>query len=327
MAEESLTIRGKEIPIKRCQLEVNKLMFFPDNPRIYSAIGAGQVAPLQEEIQAKLVRMEHVKELVYDIQLNGGLIDPIIVRDGSFEVLEGNSRLAAYRELIKKDPIKWGTMRSVLLPQDIDEASVFALLGQYHIKGKKDWQPFEQAGFLYRRHKKQGIDIDTLSKELGLRLSETKNLISTYDFMASKKIKSPAKWSYYYEYIKSRKIKKIRKDFASLDSVMVKKIQSGELEKATDFRDGLKVLSEAKPKTINKLIEGSYDFGEALNVVKLSGNSNEAYQRLNRFRMWLAKEETKDAFGSANETERKKIGFELGKIHSIAKNQQSKLGR
>ena len=250
MAGESLTIRGKDVPIEYRRLEVTKLMFFPENPRIYSAIGADQIVPSQDEIQAKLMCMEHVKELIHDIQLNGGLIDPIIVKNGSFEVLEGNSRLAAYRELIKTDPIKWGTMRSILLPKDIDEAAIFALLGQYHVKGKKDWLPFEQAGFLYRRHKKQGIDITTLSDELGLRLSETKNLLNTYDFMVCRKITNTAKWSYYYEYIKSRKIKRIRKEFDSLDDVIVKKIQSGELEKATDFRDGLKIISEAKPKII-----------------------------------------------------------------------------
>ncbi len=319
MARESLTIRGKDVPIEHCRLEVIKLMFFPENPRIYSAIGADQIVPSQDEIQAKLMRMEHVKELIHDIQLNGGLIDPIIVKNGSFEVLEGNSRLAAYRELIKMDPIKWGTMRSILLPKDIDEASIFALLGQYHVKGKKDWLPFEQAGFLYRRHKKQGIDIATLSDELGLRPSETKNLLNTYDFMVGRRITNTAKWSYYYEYVKSRKIKRIRKDFDLLDDVIVKKIQSGELEKATDFRDGLKFLSEAKPKIINKLIDGSYDFNDAIHAVRLSGNSNEAYQRLNRFRMWLVKEETKDAFNSAKKEEKSKIKFELGKIDTISK--------
>ena len=34
---------------------------------------------------------------------NQGLIEPLIVRDDTFEVLEGNSRLAAYRFLAKSD--------------------------------------------------------------------------------------------------------------------------------------------------------------------------------------------------------------------------------
>ncbi len=94
---------------------------------------------------------EHVKELKESIKSNGGLIDPIIVRDGDFVVLEGNSRLAAYRILYKTDPIKWAKIKVTLLPKDIPESAVFTLLGQYHIVGKDPWDPYEQAGYLYRR--------------------------------------------------------------------------------------------------------------------------------------------------------------------------------
>lgn len=49
--------------------------------------------------------MEHVKQLRVSIESNGGLIDPLIVRDGDFMVLEGNSRLAAYRLLCRTDAV------------------------------------------------------------------------------------------------------------------------------------------------------------------------------------------------------------------------------
>jgi ParB-like chromosome segregation protein Spo0J len=62
--------------------------------------------PTQEEIQQQLSELEHVKELREDIKRNGGLLEPLIVREGSLEVLEGNRRLAAYRQLAAKEPIK-----------------------------------------------------------------------------------------------------------------------------------------------------------------------------------------------------------------------------
>ena len=111
-------------------------------------------SPGEEEIQQQLLNMEHVKELIQDIRRNGGLLDPIIVREGTLEVLEGNSRLAAYRALAKDDPVKWAFIKCTVLPPDIEESLVFGLLGQYHIKGRKDWAPFEQAGFLYRQFRK-----------------------------------------------------------------------------------------------------------------------------------------------------------------------------
>jgi hypothetical protein len=324
MSEDYLIIRNKKIPIKPAQLEVTKLKFFPDNPRIYSAIGAGQSAPTQEEIQEKLIKMDHVKDLIHDIKLNGGLIDPIIVKDGSFEVLEGNSRLAAYRELITHSPQKWGKIRSTILPKDVDEATVFALLGQYHIKGKKDWLPFEQAGFLHRRHTSQNVEIEELAEELGLKVTEAKNLVATYDFMVENNIKDPAKWSYFFEYLKSRKIKKYRKQFDNFDDLIVQKIKNGHVGKAMDFRDGLKLLGDANPKVVKKFIKSQYTFKEAASAVKTSGNANEVYKRLNRFRMWLNKEETREAITNAKGEEESKIQFELGKIHLAVKRNQNK---
>ena len=134
---ETLLIRGKEIPVLTTTLRQDTLRFFVDNPRVYSVLRKdGTAEPSQEEIQAKLLDMDHVKELIHDIKRDGGLTDPIIVRDGTLEVLEGNSRLAAYRHLVNLDPIKWGMVKVRLLPEDMDEKLILALLGQYHLKGK-----------------------------------------------------------------------------------------------------------------------------------------------------------------------------------------------
>ena len=140
-----LRIRGEDVPVRTLLIDHKKLRFFVDNPRIYSIVRSGGRQPEQDEICRELLELEHVKELKEDIKLNGGLIDPLIVRDGTLEVLEGNSRLAAYRWLCLNDPdpAAWANVKCTLLPETIDDRLVYALLGQYHIKGKKDWQPFE----------------------------------------------------------------------------------------------------------------------------------------------------------------------------------------
>ena len=114
-------------------------MFYLENPRLYSIIRTEGQEPTQEDIQETLSKKEHVKQLVKSIQENGGLIDPVIVLGGENIVLEGNSRLAAYRILAEKDPIKWGKIKVKILPNNIPESSIFALLGEYHIIGKTDW--------------------------------------------------------------------------------------------------------------------------------------------------------------------------------------------
>lgn len=137
----SVILRGVEIATRTLDIDVRALKFYVDNPRIYSFMRADGVQPTQGDILAKLQTLEHVRELVQDIRANGGLIDPLIVRDGDFVVLEGNSRLAAYHHLVVENPVSWGKVRCTLLPADIDEKSVFALLAQYHVKGRRTGRP------------------------------------------------------------------------------------------------------------------------------------------------------------------------------------------
>jgi ParB-like nuclease domain len=206
---DTLTVSNESIPVVMKEMLQSKLRFYPENPRIYSLLRRNDDQEVtQEEIEAQLLEMEHVKVLKEDIKRNGGLIEPVIVRDGTFEVLEGNSRLAAYRFLAKTDPITWAKMKCILLPNDISDSLVFALLGQYHIKGRKDWAPYEQAGFLYRRHKKQNVDVQTLARELGQSLKTVKHLIETYQFMIDNGEEDVRRWSYYDEYLKSSRIKR-----------------------------------------------------------------------------------------------------------------------
>ena len=143
-------------------------------------MGGSQARPT---FSGNCLRWITLKALIQDIKRDGGLTDPVIVRAGSLEVLEGNSRLAAYRVLFGIDPIKWAKIKCKLLPEDIDERLIFALLGQYHIKGKKDWAPFEQAGFLYRRSTTHNLESGQLAQEIGLSRRKVEHLIATYQFM------------------------------------------------------------------------------------------------------------------------------------------------
>jgi hypothetical protein len=217
--QDSLIILGIKVPTTTQMLPQQKLKFFVDNPRVYSIVRANGRQPSQEDIQEQLCEMEHVKELREDIKRNGGLLEPLIVRGGSFEVLEGNSRLAAYRQLASKEPIKWATVKCSVLPDDVDDALIFALLGQFHIKGKKDWAPYEQAGFLYRRFNNHKVPVSVLSTELGLGSKTVTHLIDTYQFMVDHDEVDISRWSYYDEYLKSNTIKRARKKHSEMDAL------------------------------------------------------------------------------------------------------------
>ena len=105
MVNDTLTIGKKIFEVQKGDLNQADLKFYIDNPRVYSALRTHNETPSQKEIEELMTGMDHVKQLKLSIETNGGLIDPLIVRAGDNVVLEGNSRLAAYRLLCRIDPI------------------------------------------------------------------------------------------------------------------------------------------------------------------------------------------------------------------------------
>ena len=286
--EDTLLIRGFDIPVQITTLPPADLRFFVDNPRVYSILRSDGEEPSQSDIERKLLEMDHVKALIQDIKRDGGLTDPVVVRAGSLEVLEGNSRLAAYRALARIAPLKWATMKCKLLPEDLDESLIFALLGQYHIKGKKDWAPFEQAGFLYRRLTVHNIDPAQLAQEIGLSKRKVEHLIATYQFMLDHDETDTARWSYYDEYLKSRLIRKARLNQPGFDALVAEKVKSGEIARAVDIRDRLPVICAA-PKVLKKFAKRAHGFEEAHEGAVDAGADNTPYKKVFTFRQWLGK--------------------------------------
>ena len=322
-SDETILIRGHEIPVVTTTLLQETLSFFVENPRVYSVLRKnGAAEPGQDEIQAKLLEMEHVRELIQDIKRDGGLTDPLIVRSGTFEVLEGNSRLAAYRHLARLDAIKWGKIKVRLLPEDIDEKLILALLGQYHLKGKTAWPPFEKAGFLYRQHQNHNIPVDQLAREVGETEQKVKHMVQVYQFMVDHDQDEKARWSYYDEYLKSRFIKGVRNE--EFDRLIVKKIGSGEIARAVDVRDKLPVICKA-PKQLKKFKKGDYSFQEGYEWAVEAGADSTPYAKLSRFRKWLASQETERALAQTGGETRRKMEYELKRLAPVVQKMLKKL--
>jgi hypothetical protein len=319
----TLRIRNQDIPVRTIWIEQNKLKFFVDNPRIYSVVRAGGKVPDQTAIYEELLEQEHVRELKEDIRLNGGLIDPLIVKDGTLEVLEGNSRLAASRWLYNNDKANaplWGKVKCTLLPKDIPEPLIFAILGQYHIRGKKDWMPYEQAGFLCRRFHHHKEDIPTVADELGIKRSEAQHQIQVFAFMIKHNEVKRDRWSYYDEYVKSTKIKKAREQYPDFDKLVIQKIRSSEIKRAVDVRDSLPAICVGPAKNLKRFIDGKINFDDAYRTAMDAGGGSVEYKRLHTFRQWLAKADTeRDLVETKEKNIHDRIIFELGKIEKRSK--------
>jgi hypothetical protein len=318
--EDTLLLRGKVLRVFACSLPQADLRFYAENPRIYSALWDQMSEgnePTQEEIFRALAKGEHVREtLVPSIRNNGGLIDPILVRKGV--VLEGNSRLAAYRLLAQSDHEKWRHIRARVLPDDIGDSAVFSLLGEYHMVGKRDWQPYEQAGYLYRRSRLQQSTVEVLSAEVGLVRSKVEHLIAVYGFMVDHNDRSPDRWSYYDELLKGRRFDSVRKLYPKFDDFIAQKIASGEVARAVDLRDDLPKVVKAGGNTLKKFMGGAMNFQEAADDARLRGAGNYHATKLRTFRQWLAEDSVETEFSSMTDQEKKNVRYELEKIHTRA---------
>ena len=315
-AHDTLTLAGKEIPVVLGRLPQSDLRFYAENPRVYSIIRPDEAEPLQSEIEERLGAMDHVKQLRQSIIANRGLIDPLIVRDGDYVVLEGNSRLAAYRILAKGDPIRWGMVKVKLLPSDIGEDMVLSLLGEYHISGRKDWAPYEQAGYLYRRHSRHGVDSAKMAKEMGLSTRMVNHLLSVYGFMVEHKDNNVDKWSYYDEYLKHNEIKKVREEHPELDGVVAAKIASGEIPRAVDVREKVTAIVRARGKVLKKFMEKEGTLEECYEGAIVHGAKNPWPKRFKDFKMHLVDPDTVAALREMTEDHRKRCLYELRKINN-----------
>lgn len=311
---DELVIRGKPIPVIAKEVPQHELKFYLENPRLYSMMRAGGAEPTEAEIEERLLQMDHVKQLIQAIKVNGGLIDPVIVRGGDMVVLEGNSRLAAYRSLALKDPARFGKIKARILPADISDADVFALLGEYHIHGKTSWSPYEQAGYLFRRHKNQGVPVAELAKEINLPRPQIAHLIAVREFMLDYGEDEATRWSYYDEYLKSRKIAAARDEYPELDKLVVTKINTGDIPTAMALRDGLKMICQAGGKTLSRFADGKLDFERACDLAKEKGAGDVNVQKLTRFRNWLFEQDTVDDIVDQS-GRRPQFLYELEQIH------------
>src|SRR5581483_9050438 len=312
--EDVITIRKREITVRTGTLRQDQLRFYPENPRIYSTVWKEEGdEPTQHEIFEALSKSEHVREvLVPSIRHNGGLIEPVLVKGKT--VLEGNSRLAAYRILAQAEQDKWDLIRVRILPDSITESEVFSLLGEYHIVGKKDWQPYEQAGYLYRRFKKHGLNEQELKEEVGLSAAKVRHLIRVYDFMVQHDDRNADRWSYYDELLKGHKYDDARQLYPQFDEFIVGKIRSSEIQRAVDLRDQLPLITKAGGNTLKKFMSGAYSFDDAVHDARMRGAGDYNVRNIGNFGKWLAEEHIDSELEIASKNEKQTLAYELDKI-------------
>ena len=244
-------------------ISINKLRFWPENPRIYADLykldGTGELhnysdSLLQEEIYKKFTKKNHIRKLKKNIRNSGGLTEAIIVKERGdskiYDVIEGNRRLAACRLIFEKnkDSSTSQNLRSIpceVLPNEISDRLIFGLLSSLHLSGKLQWDPFEKASLIKRRFDELG-DARLVADEMNLTVKFVNKQINIIKLMREANVNRKDKFSYFDVAYTNTKTRQYIKDSTNNRKKIANEInhyhENG--DDARTFRDDLNVLSK-----------------------------------------------------------------------------------
>ena len=334
MTGRHISIRGKPIPYDERELPFRKLAFYAENPRVHSQFGDDEVRT-QQAIFERMTKMDYVKKLRRDIDRDGQVNEPLYVvqldsddpltPEHSHLALEGNSRLAALKlnkpgTLPKPEVLCW-ILNFSAFGETERESLIFSLLGQLHIKGKKDWGAYEDAGFFYRRHRHHNTSMDAVALEAGVSVGRVRKAIRAYALMTSHDDRKQSRFSYYEVYVAMPKLSKWQEKYPDIDQTVVSYIKDGKFGEAQRMRKYLPGILEHKPARKVFFDSGVEDpFEDAVATLQAGGRDDPVFKWLRSFRMKLALSDTKrsvERLLRENSKVAKDTDFELKKISSI----------
>lgn len=126
----------------------------------FIGLALGQYAPEDEERGAST----SYSSLKASIRAYQGLIQPIVVStapNGRFVVIEGNTRVAIYRELLKeKAPGNWNEIPAI--KREVEEVGEHAIRLQAHLVGPRPWRPYAKAKYLHGLYTGQKLSLNEI---------------------------------------------------------------------------------------------------------------------------------------------------------------------
>ena len=281
MSDKSeMKILGETIPLRNDYLSIDTLKFLKDNPRVYACTHGHPdfdkriEGEQQDIIFESLLQEQSVKSLVPDIKRHGGLMEPILVRLDTMEVIEGNSRLAVYRELNKNtEDDEWELIPCNIVSRLTDEQQA-AFLNQIHVKGKTQWSAYEKANFAYVR-KEQGWSVKEIARLFGESEATIRTRVKVIKTMKDNTDSQRSHFSYYDVIVRDQEISTEMGRQDDLRDFLLKKIKDQGLDRedsdftALELRKKLPVILK-KPKELKKYICGRTDLDEAYQSAKIS---------------------------------------------------------
>ena len=269
---------GELVPATRERIRIHELHFLPDNPRVYAAIREMPDFPdltpeeKQVRIYERMLEEPSVKNLIPEIRRDMGLQEPIIVRWDTKQVIEGNSRLAAYRKLREEKPEEeqWADISCLVVSNLTDEQQT-RLLGQAHLHGKTEWSPYAKALYCFRWVEELNRDASELYQVSGITPAEIGKSVRVIHFMKENCDDTLSNFSYYNVLVRNRKISSALEDSDQLRDTVLSAIKDQDRKfTAQEMRQRLPVIID-KPRILKKFAKGDVTLEDAYDRAKISG--------------------------------------------------------
>jgi hypothetical protein len=322
MAKDNITIKGRRIEYEIKDVDIFTLEYYEDNPRINYIISKAHTNnTTQEFIEEKLLDLDSTKELIKDLEENEGLLDEIYVLGN--RVVEGNRRLSAYRKLYKKLGNKWKNIKARVLSDTVTEEELFLILGIFHIKGKKPWDAYEKASYIYKMIKTLNKTPEEIGRQIGHNKKTIEIMMKAYEVMTQKFLSQTSneeligtfrddlkKYSYFEAFFRDKDLSKRYENDPRFMDEFVEWVGSGRLSKAQDVRDLSKILNHERSKEL--FYDKSPEIALKVAMGSLYFNNPEKidpfYKKVNEFRELIQaqspikmKREVKSSVGRKNE--------------------------
>lgn len=173
------------LPVEDVQLDVNnpRIRRFLESyeeedltpEQIFLALGAGG-----DDTDSGGTSFEKLKN---SILTNGGIIQPIIVnkrKDRSLICIEGNTRLALYKNFAQEGVKGAWDRIPALVYSEMGETQVDAIRLQIHLVGTRQWDPYSKAKYLHHLRTQELMPFAEIVDYCGGRKREVTELIQAY---------------------------------------------------------------------------------------------------------------------------------------------------
>jgi len=178
----------KNIPIDDVELDVEnprvrRFLEHTPNPtaeQIYLALGFGST----ESDAGGSTTFRTLRESIKD---SGRIFSPIIVRpnaDNNYLVIEGNTRLAIYKEFRDEEGAGkgWDTIPAIVR-HGLKDIEIHTIRLQAHLVGPRPWDPYSKAKYLTFLREQEHLTMAAIESMCGGRRRELAELIDAYHDM------------------------------------------------------------------------------------------------------------------------------------------------